>query len=48
MVVVENEAGLDAAAHAIRLALEGTAEPELLVSRFLVNGASDGWESTPA
>jgi homoserine kinase len=48
LVILANEGVLDGATAAIRLALEGTAEPELLLSRFLLNGASDGWEPLPA
>jgi len=48
LVIVENEGMMDGAANAIRLALDGTAEPELLRSRFLPSGAGDGWEPVPA
>jgi homoserine kinase len=48
LVIVANEEGLDGAANAIRRALEGMAEPELLVSRFLTCGAGDGWEAMKA
>jgi homoserine kinase len=48
LVIVANEGDLDRASAAIRQELEGTAEPELLLSRFLPNGASDGWGPMPA
>jgi len=48
LVIVANEDGLEGAARAIRLALAGMAEPELLLSRFLLGGASEGWELIPA
>jgi homoserine kinase len=48
LVICANEGGLDDAANAIRLALEGMTEPELLLSRFLPVGASAGWELIPA
>jgi homoserine kinase len=48
LVIVANEGILDRATAAVRLALEGTAEPELLLSRFLPSGGSDGWEPLPA
>jgi len=48
LVIVANEEGLDCAANAIRRVLEGMAEPELLVSRFLTCGAGDGWEAMKA
>jgi hypothetical protein len=47
-VIVANEEGLEGAANAVRLALEGMAEPELLLSRFLPGGASESWEQTSA
>ena len=48
LVIVANEGDLDRASAAIRQELGGTAEPELLLSRFSSNGASDGWEPLPA
>jgi hypothetical protein len=47
-VIIANEEALEGASNAIRLALGGMAEPELLLSRFLPGGASEGWEQMPA
>jgi homoserine kinase len=44
LVIVASEESLEDAANAIRLALKGSAEPELLLSRFLPDGGSEGWE----
>jgi homoserine kinase len=48
LLIVANEEGLEGAANAVRLALEGMAEPELLQSRFLPGGASESWEQMSA
>jgi len=43
LVIVANEKDLDQATAAIRQALEGTAQPDLLACRLVPEGASDGW-----
>ena len=43
LVIIANEKDLDQATAAIRQALEGTAQPDLLACRLVPEGASDGW-----